>query len=331
MGTHRPRLPEGGRLIPAPDILTDGLEARLHGLARGARREFRIVAPFIKAPQVEAALACVPPSVRATVTTRWVPEEVASGVSDLEVLDVCRAAGAELRLLDRLHAKLFVADGRKALVGSANLTARGLGSAVSPNLELLLPCEPSPRSIETTLCRMDLESRPATDEERASVAALAAEVAHAAAAAPPRRSSELVVRAAWLPEFRSPDRLFSVYHDLSRGVLDGTEPVALRDIVALGLGFDMDRPSFERAVRASLAAMPAIVDLDGFLRRSRRFGEVTGWLEAWRPSSTRIERQRAGQTLIRWLTHFDPERYRVSTPRFSEVLSLAEPRSVGKD
>ncbi len=313
------------------DILVDGLEASLHDLARSALRELRIVAPFVKAPQLRAALACVAPGVRAAVTTRWLPEEVASGVSDLEVLDVCRKAGAELFLLDRLHAKLFVADGRRVLLGSANLTARGLGSAASPNLELLLPCEPSPRSIATTLGRIDIESRPATEEERASVAAIAAELADTMATVPPSPRPETAARAAWLPEFRSPDRLFSVYQDLSDGTLDGNEPVAVRDIVALGLPFDLDRPSFEHAVRASLGTMPSIRGLDDFLRASRRFGEITAWLEAWRPACTKSERQRMGQTLIRWLTHFDPERYRMSTPRFSEVLSLSARSGAGED
>ncbi len=303
-----------------PDILVADLEAALHSLARGATRELRLVAPFIKAKQLGSVLACVAPGVRVEVTTRWRPEEVAAGVTDLEALDVCRAYGAELTLIDRLHAKLFVGDRRDVLIGSANMTARGLGSATSSNLEVLLPCRPSARSMAMTLTRLDLECRSATDAERESVARSAEAMLPVAR---PDPVDEPVPSRPWLPEFRSPDRLHSVYRDLSEGELEGADAAAMRDIASLDVPFDLDRIGFHRAVRDRLGMQPAIQSLDALLSKPRRFGEVSGWISVHRPEATHAERQRAGQTLIRWLQHFDGSRYRVDTPGYSEILSLA--------
>jgi hypothetical protein len=113
-------------------------------LMRGANSRVVIAAPYIKSPTIRRLLDAIPDAVsECTCITRWMPEDIASGVCDLEVLDdVSRAKGGRLLVHPHLHAKYY-SNGQQSLVGSANLTARGLGWHTPSNVELLvtLPAE----------------------------------------------------------------------------------------------------------------------------------------------------------------------------------------------
>lgn len=329
MGTDRPRFPARGGLSEIGDLLVFDLESRLHEFVRTADSTLVVVAPFIKAPQLDGLLASVPEGVRVQVTTRWRPEEIANGVSDLEALEVCRRHGAELRLVDRLHAKLFVVDDRDAMLGSANVTARGLGVSTGHNLEVLFACRPSSRSIAMVMAAMALESRVATDRERDLVSIAAAGLV------PTRVEDAPIIQhdVPWLPEFRSPDRLHGVYRRLSNGEMEEADGPAMRDLVALRMPFDLDRVSFFESVGARLGDMPAVRRLEDLLSYSRRFGEVSAWIADVRPTADHAHRQRMAQTLIRWLTYFAPARFRMDAPGYSEILTLIsdDGRKVGSD
>lgn len=59
--------------------------------------------------------------------TRWLPEDIASSVCDLDILDdVMGVSGGRLLVHPHLHGKYY-SNGRDSLVGSANLKVRGLG------------------------------------------------------------------------------------------------------------------------------------------------------------------------------------------------------------
>ena len=111
-------------------------------LCASAQSEVLLVAPFMKSAAMNRLLEAIPPYVqKVRCVTRWRPEEIVAGVSDLEVLDLIeQRVGATLFVHPYLHAKYFRAD-RRALVGSANITSRALGWSIPANLELLLPAD----------------------------------------------------------------------------------------------------------------------------------------------------------------------------------------------
>ena len=96
-------------------------------LIRTANDRVVIAAPYIKSPTLRRLLNAVPETVSECIcVTRWLPEDIASGVCDLEILDdIAGARGGRLLVHPHLHAKYY-SNGRQTLVGSANLTARGL-------------------------------------------------------------------------------------------------------------------------------------------------------------------------------------------------------------
>ena len=96
--------------------LVDGL--------REDARELRIVCPFIRARALAPLLALQPELIR--VITRFKLADFADGVSDLTALRNLIGAGASVRGIRNLHAKLYLLGANRAIVTSANLTEAGL-------------------------------------------------------------------------------------------------------------------------------------------------------------------------------------------------------------
>lgn len=126
-----------------------------------------LVAPFVK----EEALRCLCNEVNVPITlyTRWMPHEVAAGISDLKVLDLIAETGGEVRLHPRLHAKLYL-RGTCALVGSANTTLTGLGFRDPAGVELLVPVTLPNEPVSALLGFLKLTTPKATEADREAVA-----------------------------------------------------------------------------------------------------------------------------------------------------------------
>lgn len=95
-----------------------------------------IVAPFAKETVIDRLCSLVDD--RVDLYTRWLPHEIATGVSDLGVLAPVARTGGATRLHPRLHAKLYL-RGNQALVGSANASSTGLGYRHPSAVELVVP------------------------------------------------------------------------------------------------------------------------------------------------------------------------------------------------
>ena len=107
--------------------LVDGGWGREFADAVGADSgELCIICPFIKAGAVESLLAGRSGGVR--VITRFSLADFAACVSDVAALRRLLDAGAAVRGVRNLHAKLYVFGERRAIITSANLTQAGLRS-----------------------------------------------------------------------------------------------------------------------------------------------------------------------------------------------------------
>ena len=221
-----------------------------------ARSSLLLCAPFIKAPVLARVLRAVGNGVDVDVVTRWHAREVAAGVSDLEAFDVVGARpGTRLRLLDRLHAKLYVADGR-ALLGSANLTATALGWCDAPNLETLTEVPGDADAVRRCVAALD-GARPATTAERDRVRAAAD--AAPAADLPEAGTMDEARAHTWLPISSAPARLFPIYAGrgldrLTSSVIDSGRS----DLEALGLPDGLDEAAFTREVADRLRSAAAM-------------------------------------------------------------------------
>ena len=68
---------------------------------------------------------------------RFTLEDILSGASDLSVYEFCKANGWLMYLRFDLHAKTFIFDKKRCIIGSANITEKRLGLAPNSNFEMV--------------------------------------------------------------------------------------------------------------------------------------------------------------------------------------------------
>lgn len=278
-----------------------------------------LVAPFIKKEVLGRLLARAAPQVVVEVFTRWRPDEVAAGVSDLEALDVVQQRPqACLRLLPSLHAKYYRFDD-KIWIGSANLTGAALGWSRHPNLELLHYVQwPQPTLTEfESLLRTD--SVPASDDIRRQVAdaaaALPQPVTPVAAVSSPEPSGP------FLPRTRHPEQLLLLYVGRSEDLTAAAQSQATMDLVALAPPSGLGDAALRAFVGAELLQNVVVGRIDELAASPRRFGEVRALLATHlRRIGSDRDPSEAAQTLLRWLLFFLPGRYTLGAPGYSEIL-----------
>lgn len=127
----------------------------LDALVASAEDRFSIISPFIKQVGLDRVRRSLQDTVAVRVWTRLSPYEWATGVSDLdavvEFLLNLRTEGraVELSAIQRLHAKLYIADNDHALLGSSNLSEGGF----KQNVELLAGLEGS--AVGEAICAIE--------------------------------------------------------------------------------------------------------------------------------------------------------------------------------
>jgi hypothetical protein len=281
--------------------------------ARTARTTALLVAPFVKADVIGRIFAGLSRSVRVDLVTRWIPAEVAAGVSDLEVFDAVSARpGARLFLNAMLHAKLYRFD-RAYLLGSANLTGKALGWRAPSNIEILLPADEREHELrlfeESLLSSSMLADARYRDEVRRQVdqiilsgfdpTPLAAEVG--------------ALPASWLPTCPSPEKLWDVYSDpesARRRMVESGYEAARADIRCLGVGEGLSETQFYRVVSGVLNQMPLV----RLIEREAESGldaDKAASLIAAAGGAPPYETSDMWEILAAWLQYYFPGRYRM--------------------
>jgi len=95
---------------------------------------FMIISPFIKLSALKIIIdesdACE------QIIVRWKANDIISNVSDLEVYDYCKEKNIALFINPRIHLKAIIDNFQRCVLGSSNITNRGLGIANDHNYEL---------------------------------------------------------------------------------------------------------------------------------------------------------------------------------------------------
>lgn len=279
-----------------------------------AAQNVLICAPFIKTRVLARLLQAIPAPVPVRVVTRWLPAEIAVGISDLETFDVVASRkGAQLDLLDRLHAKVYVADGI-ALVGSANLTGAALGWSDKPNLELLTTLAATDESICQFLDQL-IEARPASIEEQERIRNLASKLdlpklnlgSDAATTAP---------AVLWLPRLAAPARLLQAYMPQTRDRLaTSVLEAALSDLDALGIPAGLPEQAFRQAVADAFERMPAVQRLLAAAADDLRDADGANIIRQM-PVATDLDAEQQWLIVREWMTSFLGDRYEIAPESF---------------
>ena len=105
-----------------------------------AEEEILIISPYLTPSTLAESLSDISPEVNVTVICSWRTDDLLFGSSKLETYDLCQENGWSLRVdhdgMSRtIHLKAYVTDEKMAMIGSANMTGRGMRE----NIESLIP------------------------------------------------------------------------------------------------------------------------------------------------------------------------------------------------
>ena len=305
---------------------------QLEVLCSQAYSEVILVAPFIKAAALARLLLAIPEVATLRCVTRWRPEEIVAGVSDLEVWSLLeKLPRASLWLRPDLHAKYYRAD-HSCLVGSANITATALGWMRQPNLELLVPLAASSSELagfERNLFDGSVQVEQSMFEQMQQTVHLFKEQYIRSPFSdisteftPENIPQQLVINNTWLPTLRNPEDLYLAYCGRLEKLSSASQQAALLDLRSLSIPPKLSKPVFQSYVGSLLLQMSMIDKIDSFVETPKRFGAITSLLSSSPCSQSKdFDANRTWQTLMRWLCYFLPNRYTLSVPNHSEIFS----------
>ena len=296
---------------------TQGKRIRL--LFEHVEDDVAIIAPFIKMDALRSLLNVIPVSSHVRCVTRWIPREVAQGISDVQVFDALTERGnATVSLVDNLHAKMYIA-GTRCLVGSANLTLAGLGErGEHSNIEVLVETDTQDLGIVSTLDQIALVERIAT-REIAESARLLAESLSGMVTLENQRTLP------WFPGSRTPEQAFRVYSIPQTGFVSMAERILRRDVALSDIQPGLDDSQFRDAIRELLYTIPIaqrILDSadDTFLTVADAYPGLQGMIE------DQFSAEDLWQSFVKWMAWFFPEKVMIQertelTLRRAQIVS----------
>ena len=282
-------------------IAGDTQGARIRALFEYADDDVAVIAPFIKVDALRSLLEVIPEALHLRCVSRWLPREIAAGVSDPEVLELLEERGNfSLSLVDRLHAKLYIA-GDRCLVGSANVTVAGLGEGgARSNIEVLVEATIDDPEIAAVLGEIAQAERTATISMARMARLLADSLANSTTLA-----DALDVR--WFPRGRRPEQAYRFYVDPPKGFVGVADSVLIADLAGSNLPPGLDEHKFRDSIRSLLAAIPPAKTLletseDTMLTRA----DVTSWLETI--TGDEFSTSDLWIAFVNWMAYFFPDR-----------------------
>ena len=270
--------------------------ARIRELFEGASDGATIVSPFIKVDALRSVVSAIPSDVHVVCVTRWLPRDIAAGVSDPEIIDVLEEHGHyDIVLVDRLHAKLYIADDR-CLAGSVNVTRAGLGErSDGGNIEVLVGTSVTDAGIAATL--EDISQNQRSADRAAAVAA------RRLADSLPREMVLNSRRVSWFPRSRRADRAFRCYCEIPTGYVKASERMLLVDLAMFDLQPGLAEDEFGEAIRSRLAALPITHSLlDATEDRMLTRAEAQSFLE--KVASAEESTDDLWRSFLNWMAYF---------------------------
>ena len=288
---------------------------------------YHLVSPFITVSLLESILERHPVQ---AVYTSWRPDHLLTGHSSLDVYPLVRSRGTSLITCDRLHAKVVTnRDFSRALIGSANLTRRGLGMAPASNLEASVLIEDDSDDVRTFVSSVMVAGLLVDDAVYEVYRAWLEENADTRSQ-PPTASGPAIpsrVDGPWLlallPASPSPRALWDAVN-LDRAV----DPTTMHDVMLLGCQLVGSRREVTERMRYALAGNPFFQHILDHIRRSETGIHFAGMKELVQsrcanvPTPHRRDLTEVIQNQYRWIVEIYPETFEVVRPRWSEVIRI---------
>lgn len=97
----------------------------------------QIISAFCKLPAIKFIDKNISHSIKSKkLMVRFLLSDILHGATDFELFDYCKLNGWQMYVRFDLHAKTYIFDRKRCILGSANLTSNGLGLSLHGNYEL---------------------------------------------------------------------------------------------------------------------------------------------------------------------------------------------------
>ena len=118
------------------DILISGeVEEKLKIEVPACASDFNVVSGFCKLQTLKFLDSLCRKGINKRLLVRFLPSDISSGATDKEIFEYCKNNGWSIFVDYTIHAKTYVFDKVKCIMGSANATNRGIGSVDNCNKE----------------------------------------------------------------------------------------------------------------------------------------------------------------------------------------------------
>lgn len=295
----------------------------------GSSENFTLFVPYIQARFLSELLESYKGNPTQTIVTSWKPQDIALGISDIEVFPYCRDNGITLLVNNRIHLKAYAINNYDScIITSSNISGKGLAIDQNYNYEM-----------GVIVNELEIEDKIYFDQ--IIEASVKVKQEYYDQAKNQIESIELKKEMIESFEFRFEDKtkyflltalpmsedvktLYSVYQgdygDFSEEVIRSAE----HDIRLYGIPRKKSKSEFERFLKSSYFSHPFIKAFLDFNCAGKHFGELSSWLHnscSTVPTPRRFEIKEALQRIFSFTVTLSNGVYRIEIPyEHSQVL-----------
>ncbi len=250
------------------------------------------------------------------IIVRWEIEDLAKGVSDLDLYGYCKNNNIQLFRNTRIHLKTAWNFNNKILLGSANYTNKGVGESQNYNYELAGTFENITFSDKIYLNTILKSSRLVDDNYFQQLKEIVEAVPKTQIVYPNVEENMVETNhflLSELPMSLSPDDLYDVavrseeYESMDHNC-------AAHDIALYNIDVFQEYPNFKIQLKDKFNSHPFIIALKNHIKaqetKSLRYGGVVDWIQKTTttvptPRSWEIKREQIVNILYTWICEFD--------------------------
>ncbi len=289
---------------------------------------FTIFAPYIRKEVLALLLDGAVEGKKNTIVTSWKPQDVALGISDIDVYPFCAQNGITLLVNNRIHLKFFVKDDFQAcIISSFNISSKGL--ALAPNFNYELGVLINDLDIDAKIYfdviieESDAVTQSYYNQAKEQAEALVLEKQMPEAFRIERDPSDAAFLLTALPMSDDVETLFEIYHGNTHYEHE-TLRSAVHDLRLYKIPESCSEDEFIEVFGRNFFDHPFIVAFLKYNGAGRYFGDLTSWLHdncTTVPTPRRFEIKSALRRIFRFVEALSSGKYVVEVPeRHSDFL-----------
>lgn len=118
-------------------LVSDEILSAIYSELSAARKSVQLISAFCKLEALKKIEAYINPAVsEKRILIRFRLSDLISGATDFDILNYCISRGWKVHIRFDLHAKTYIVDNSRGIIGSANMTSSGLDMNNAGNYEM---------------------------------------------------------------------------------------------------------------------------------------------------------------------------------------------------